>query len=95
MTSRVQFRLRIYKDEGVAIGPGKVALLEAVAEYGSISAAARHLGMSYRRAWLLIDETNHAFNSPQLKQQQAAVMAVGQRNRTASPGGSNPLLTGI
>ena len=64
MTSRVQFRLRIYKDEGVAIGPGKVALLEAVAEYGSISAAARHLGMSYRRAWLLIDETNHAFKSP-------------------------------
>ena len=64
MTSKVQFRLRIYKDEAIAIGPGKVALLEAIAEYGSISAAARQLGMSYRRAWLLIDETNRAFSSP-------------------------------
>ncbi len=64
MTSKVQFRLRIYRDDSIAIGPGKVALLEAIAETGSISAAARQLGMSYRRAWLLIDETNRALAQP-------------------------------
>lgn len=62
--TRVQFRLRIHRGEDIAIGPGKVALLEAVAETGSISAAARQLGMSYRRAWLLIDQLNQALQSP-------------------------------
>lgn len=64
MTSKAQFRLRIYRDDSIAIGPGKVQLLEAVAETGSISAAARHLGMSYRRAWVLIDEMNRQLLQP-------------------------------
>ena len=64
MKSKVQFRLRIYRDESIAIGPGKVALLEAIAESGSISAAARQMGMSYRRAWVLIDEMNRALSAP-------------------------------
>ncbi|NLD54653.1 MAG: LysR family transcriptional regulator [Burkholderiaceae bacterium] len=64
MTFRVQFRLRIYRDDGIAIGPGKIALLEAIADSGSISAAARSLGMSYRRAWLLVDELNRGMTSP-------------------------------
>ncbi|MBO9512863.1 MAG: LysR family transcriptional regulator [Variovorax sp.] len=64
MKSKVQFRLRIYRDESIAIGPGKIALLEAIAETGSISAAGRQLGMSYRRAWMLIDEMNRALTSP-------------------------------
>jgi molybdate transport system regulatory protein len=64
MKSNVQFRFRIYRDDTVAIGPGKVALLEAIAETGSISAAARQVGMSYRRAWVLIDEVNQALRSP-------------------------------
>ncbi|WP_198969515.1 winged helix-turn-helix domain-containing protein [Xylophilus sp. ASV27] len=64
MKSKVQFRLRIYRDDSIAIGPGKVQLLEAIAETGSISAAARRLGMSYRRAWLLVDEMNRALGSP-------------------------------
>ena len=64
MTFNVKFRLRIYRDEGIAIGPGKIALVEAIAETGSISAAARHLGMSYRRAWLLVDELNRALRKP-------------------------------
>jgi molybdate transport system regulatory protein len=64
MKSKAQFRLRIYRDETIAIGPGKIAVLEAVAETGSISAAARLLGMSYRRAWMLIDEMNQALVSP-------------------------------
>lgn len=46
------------------IGPGKVALLEAIVREGSISAAARAMGMSYRRAWLLIDTMNRMFREP-------------------------------
>ncbi|PLC06301.1 ModE family transcriptional regulator [Variovorax sp. RO1] len=64
MKSKAQFRLRIYRDDTIAIGPGKIAVLEAVAETGSISAAARLLGMSYRRAWMLIDEMNQTLVSP-------------------------------
>ena len=63
-SSKAQFRLRVRQGDKVAIGPGKVALLEAIAQTGSISAAARQQGMSYRRAWLLIDEMNHALRSP-------------------------------
>ena len=62
--TRVQFRLRISKGEDIAVGPGKVDLLEAVAATGSITAAARQLGMSYRRAWLLIDTMNQCFRGP-------------------------------
>jgi molybdate transport system regulatory protein len=64
MHATVQLRLRVYRGEVIAIGPGKVALLEAIGESGSISAAARQLGMSYRRAWLLVDEMNQALQSP-------------------------------
>ena len=64
MTFEVKFRLRIYRGDEIAIGPGKVALVEAIAETGSISAAARQLGMSYRRAWLLIAELNRSLKSP-------------------------------
>jgi molybdate transport system regulatory protein len=42
------------------VGPGKVGLLEAVERCGSLSEAARRLGMSYRRAWLLLDELNRS-----------------------------------
>ena len=56
--------LRLDFGPGRAIGHGKIRLLEAVREYGSISAAGRAMGMSYRRAWLLIDELNHIFEKP-------------------------------
>ena len=46
------------------IGPGKIALLETIGREGSISAAARAMGMSYRRAWLLIDTMNRMFREP-------------------------------
>lgn len=59
---------------GRRIGPGKVALLEAIAREGSISAAARSLKMSYRRAWMLVEELNSAFATP-------AVTAVAGGNR--------------
>jgi molybdate transport system regulatory protein len=57
-------RLRIGRDRELAVGPGKVALLEAIAETGSISAAGRKLRMSYRRAWLLVDALNRTFDAP-------------------------------
>ena len=60
----VQFRVRIYRDEQIALGPGKVRLLEAIAATGSISAAARALGMSYRRAWQLVEEMNRSLTDP-------------------------------
>lgn len=53
--------LRLDFGPGQAIGHGKIRLLEAVRDLGSISAAGRSMGMSYRRAWLLIDELNHLF----------------------------------
>lgn len=46
------------------IGPGKIALLEAIAREGSISAAGRALGMSYRRAWNLVDDVNKVLGTP-------------------------------
>ena len=51
-------------DEKQRLGPGKVALLEAIDATGSISAAARSMGMSYRRAWLLLDTMNDMFATP-------------------------------
>ena len=62
--AHVQFRVRILAAEEIAVGPGKVDLLEAIAATGSITAAARRLGMSYRRAWLLIDTMNRCFKEP-------------------------------
>ena len=56
--------IRIDLENGDRIGPGKVALLEAIRATGSISGAARALGMSYRRAWLLVEEINHALREP-------------------------------
>lgn len=57
-------RIRILDDSVVAIGPGKADLLDAIATSGSISAAARTMRMSYRRAWLLVDTMNACFRLP-------------------------------
>lgn len=54
-------RIRILLGPAFAIGPGKADLLQAIEQTGSISAAARSMGMSYRRAWLLIDTMNQCF----------------------------------
>lgn len=56
--------IRIDLGPGTRIGPGKVRLLELIAETGSISAAGRALAMSYRRAWLLVDEMNRTLPVP-------------------------------
>lgn len=60
----IRLTLRLDFSNGHRLGPGKVRLLEAIDQHGSISAAGRALGMSYRRAWLLVDEINRAFALP-------------------------------
>lgn len=57
-------RLRVLLSEATAMGPGKAALLEAIATTGSISSAARSMGMSYRRAWMLVETMNACFAAP-------------------------------
>jgi molybdate transport system regulatory protein len=57
-------QIRIMFRKAIAMGPGKADLLRAIDETGSISAAARQMQMSYRRAWLLVDTMNQVFKSP-------------------------------
>jgi molybdate transport system regulatory protein len=57
-------RLRIDLSPDSALGPGKISLLEHIEATGSLSKAARELGMSYRRAWLLLDDINGMFDNP-------------------------------
>jgi molybdate transport system regulatory protein len=78
--------IRIDLPSGSRIGPGKIALLEAIQSTGSISAAARSIGMSYRRAWLLVDEINQTLREPAVTAEAggvrgggAAVTPVGER----------------
>jgi molybdate transport system regulatory protein len=57
-------KLRVMFGSEIAIGPGKAELLAAIAATGSISASAKRLGMSYRRAWLLVNTMNRCFREP-------------------------------
>jgi molybdate transport system regulatory protein len=57
-------RFRIDFAENSHIGPGKIALLEAIGSCGSLSEAARGMNLSYRRAWLLLDSLNNCFDKP-------------------------------
>lgn len=66
-------RFRIDFAEKSNLGPGKVALLEGIETYRSVSEAARRMGISYRRAWLLLDSINKSFDTP------ATVNSVGGR----------------
>jgi molybdate transport system regulatory protein len=56
--------LRILSGDEPAMGPGKARLVSLIETTGSISAAARELGMSYRRAWLLVEALNTSFSEP-------------------------------
>jgi len=62
--SNVRLTVRVDFGADRALGPGKIRLLEAIGKSGSISRAGRALGMSYRRAWLLIDDMNRSFRAP-------------------------------
>ena len=72
-------RVRILAGSAIAIGPGKADLLEAIAETGSISAAARRMRMSYRRAWLLVHTMNDCFSSPLVEAEKGGAAGGGAR----------------
>jgi len=82
----LRLTLRVDLGNGRALGPGKIRLLEAIASTGSISQAGRQLGMSYRRAWLLVDDMNSCFRDPVIAAQPggthgggATLTAFGQK----------------
>ena len=76
-------RLRIMMGAVVSLGPGKADLLEAINRAGSISAAARDMGMSYRRAWNLIEAMNGDFRLPLVKKSSGGVGGGGAVVTTA------------
>jgi molybdate transport system regulatory protein len=82
----IHVSIRLDLPNGNQIGPGKIALLEAIRAEGSITGAARYLGMSYRRAWLLVQDINNALQQPAVTTQQggrhgsgATVTSVGEK----------------
>jgi molybdate transport system regulatory protein len=64
VAAQTKFRLRVFRDRMPAIGPGKIDLLEAIDRAGSITSAAKSLGMSYNRAWHLVAELNEVLVKP-------------------------------
>jgi len=72
-------RVRILAGSAIAIGPGKADLLQAIDSTGSISAAARRMGMSYRRAWLLVQTMNECFKSPLVEAEKGGTTGGGAR----------------
>src|ERR1700726_733682 len=73
----VRLTLRVDFGTDRAIGPGKVLLREAIRDTGSISQAGRALGMSYRRAWLLVDDMNRCFREPVVAAQPGGLQGGG------------------
>lgn len=63
-TGPLKIKLQLFCGDEIAMGPGKADLLEAIAREGSISAAGRAMGMSYRRTWLLVDAMNRCWREP-------------------------------
>lgn len=61
---RLKIKAQLMRGDEIALGPGKAELLEWIDRAGSISGAARGMGLSYRRAWLLIDTMNRCFREP-------------------------------
>jgi molybdate transport system regulatory protein len=79
--NHAQIHLNITFPSGARIGPGKATLLEGIRDTGSISAAARALGMDYKRAWMLLDSLDRAFDAPVVER------------KTGGPGGGGAALT--
>ena len=62
--AKAGLHLRVVLAGGAVLGPGRAELLEGIRDLGSIAAAGRAMGMSYRRAWLLVDGTARDFGAP-------------------------------
>lgn len=74
-----RLRIRIEFEGQHSLGPGKVQLLEAVGEHGSISAAARSMRMSYRHAWEMLDDLNRCFRQPVIETETGGRAGGGAR----------------
>lgn len=74
-----RLRLRVVFADGVMIGPGKADLLEQIRETGSISAAGRAMGMSYKRAWMLVETLNAMFHEPLVDSARGGAQGGGAR----------------
>jgi molybdate transport system regulatory protein len=79
MTISQSLQLRLLLDGVIALGPGKAALLRGIQESGSISAAARAMSMSYRRAWLLVEDMNRCFRQPLVETSTGGARGGGAR----------------
>ena len=74
-----RLRLRVYLDDATWIGPGKADLLELIDETGSISQAGRRMGMSYKRAWMLVETLNASFAGPLVVSERGGAGGGGAR----------------
>ena len=81
--ARLKLKVQLYCGAEIAMGPGKADLLEAIAREGSISAAGRALGMSYRRAWLLVDTMNRCFAQPLVETHSGSGASVTEAGKVA------------
>ena len=86
--SPLKLKLQILCGDAIAMGPGKADLLEAIAAEGSISGAGRRLGMSYRRAWQLVDLMNRCWAAPLVETSPGSARGGGAR---LSPEGADVL----
>lgn len=82
MVGTLKITAQLLVDGEIAFGPGKAALLDAIAAHGSISGAARAMGLSYRRAWLMVDLMNRRFADPLI-----LTVAGGRGGATITPAG--------
>lgn len=77
MSDRIGFKLRLTMPGDHPLGPGKAQLMELIKAHGSISAAGAAMDMSYRRAWLLVDELNGMFREPVVAKAQGGKQGGG------------------
>lgn len=77
--SAPRLRLRVVFGDDAMLGPGKADLLELIDETGSISAAGRRMGMSYKRAWMLVEEMNAAFRAALVDRSRGGAHGGGAR----------------
>ncbi|MDA5193442.1 winged helix-turn-helix domain-containing protein [Govanella unica] len=64
LAPRLKLYARVLQGQEIVLGPGKADLLDAISRDGSITAAAKTMGLSYRRAWLMVDSMNKGFREP-------------------------------
>jgi molybdate transport system regulatory protein len=75
----IKIKLQAYNGSEIAMGPGKADLMAAIERTGSISAAGRDLGLSYRRAWLLVDVMNRTWAEPLVSTAKGGTQGGGAR----------------